>query len=391
MNAASRTYLDHNATSALRPDARDAMLAALEHAGNASSVHAEGRAARALIERAREEVAALVGGQARNVVFTSGGTEANVLALTPGLEACGDKRPLDRLLTSAVEHPSVLDGARFPADRVERLPVDGDGVLDLDALSARLAVLAKAGERALVSVQAANNETGVLQPIAAIAGLVHDHGGLLHCDAVQAAGRTDFAMASGADLVTLSAHKIGGPQGVGALVLSPAVTIADRVLRGGGQERGARAGTENVAGIAGFGAAASCAREGRAEEAARLAALRDVFEAGLRAVAPDIDVFGARVGRLPNTTLFAMPEGTAETALIAFDLAGVAVSSGAACSSGKVRASHVLLAMGVPRERAAAAIRVSLGWTTTRNHIENCLEVFEKTVGALRNRRGRAA
>jgi len=392
MPGSTRTYLDHNATSALRPEARDAMVGALEAAGNPSSVHAEGRAARGRVERAREAVAALVGADARNVVFTSGGTEANVLALTPGLHAGADKRPLDRLLTSAIEHPCVLDGARFLVDRIERIPVLSSGIADLDALRGRLEDCANRGERVLVSLQAANNETGIVQPVRAAADLAHAAGGLLHCDSVQAAGKIDFTLAgSGADLIALSAHKLGGPQGVGALVLAPRIAIAERMLRGGGQERGARAGTENVAGIAGFGAAAAAALHSRDDEASRMASLRAAFEAGLREIAPEILIIGDGEGRLPNTSLFVMPEGTAETALMAFDLAGVAVSSGSACSSGKVRASHVLLAMGIPQAVASAAIRVSFGWNSSKNDVINCLRVFANTLEALRNRRGRAA
>jgi len=246
-----RTYLDWNATAPLRSEARAAVLAALEVNGNPSSVHGEGRAARRLVEQAREQVAALVGAESRNVVFTSGGTEANMLALVPMAAE-------ERLLTSAIEHPSVLAGGRFPAGSVERLPVSGDGQIDLGALEQCLAAL---GGPVLVSIMAANNETGVVQPVSQAARLVHSAGGLLHVDAVQAAGRIACDIgAMAADLLTLSAHKIGGPKGVGALIRRTGLGAFKPLITGGGQERSARAGTENVAGIAGFGAAAAAAR-----------------------------------------------------------------------------------------------------------------------------------
>jgi cysteine desulfurase len=373
----NRIYLDWNATAPLRPQARSATLAALDAAGNPSSVHAEGRAARRLIEHAREEVAALTGAEPRNVVFTSGGTEANMLALTPGSRA-------DRLLISAVEHPSVLAGGRFPAAAVERLPVTGGGQIDLTALERRLAA-SERGERVLVSLMLANNETGVVQPVAQAARLAYAAGALLHVDAVQAAGRMSCDIkALGADLLTLSGHKIGAPKGVGALVRRDAAfAIADPLVKGGGQERGLRAGTENVAGIAGFGAAAAAAREGLAAERARMASLRDRLETGLVAASPDIVIFGVEAERLPNTTLFAREGMKAETAIIAFDLDGVAVSSGAACSSGKVQPSHVLAAMGVPPQLAQGAIRVSLGPTTTESEIDRFIAAWIRVSGAL--------
>jgi cysteine desulfurase len=368
-----RTYLDWNATAPLRPEARAAVHAALDAIGNPSSVHAEGRAARRLVELAREQVAALVGAQARNVVFTSGGTEANMMALVP--VAGRDGAVCKSLLVSAIEHPSVLAGGRFPAAAVERLPVSGDGLIDLAALERRLAQ--RAGP-ALVSLMLANNETGVVQPVSEAARLVHEAGSLLHVDAVQAAGRIPCDINTlGADLLTISGHKIGAPKGVGALIRRDApLPAADPLIKGGGQERGARAGTENVAGIAGFGAAAAAAHSGLAAEHARMAVLRDRLEAALKAASPQAIIFGAQalgaqVERLPNTTLFAVPGMKAETAVIAFDLDGVAVSSGAACSSGKVQPSHVLAAMGVPPALARGAVRVSLGPTTTESEI-NC-------------------
>jgi cysteine desulfurase len=386
-----RAYLDWNATAPLSTAAREAVTAALDVVGNPSSVHAEGRVARHLVEQARTEVAALVGVEPRHVIFTSGGTEANALALTPSIEVGGDTRPFDRLLMSAIEHPSVRSGHRFPLPAVADLRVDANGHLDLQDLELRLQSSAEAGERAVVSVMHANNETGVIQPIAAVAALTRAHGGLLHVDAVQSAGKIAFTINDlGADLLTLSGHKLGAPKGVGALVKKHAALHAP-LIKGGGQERGLRAGTENVLGIIGFGAAAKAAREAIAT-ATTLSRLRSMLEDGLRAASPDVVVFGAAVERLPNTTLFARPGAKAETVLIALDLAGVAVSSGAACSSGKVAPSHVLAAMGVAPELATGAIRVSLGPTTTEAEIEFFLSAWRKVVMALsRGRRGLAA
>jgi cysteine desulfurase len=379
-----RRYFDWNATAPLRPQARAAMLAALDAAGNPSSVHAEGRAARRLIETARESVAALVGAEPRNVVFTSGGTEANVLALAP-VSAAG-AAPRDRLLVSAVEHPSVLAGGRFPAAAIEQVPVTGDGRLDLAALERRLAAL---GGHVLASLMLANNETGVVQPVSEVARLVHAAGGRLHVDAVQGAGRIPCDInALGADLLTVSGHKIGAPKGVGALVRRDGAEPMP-LMRGGGQEQGMRAGTENVPGIAGFGAAAAAARTALAAEGARSAALRDRLEAGLKAATPEVVIFGAAVERLPNTTLFAVPGMKAETAVIAFDLEGIAVSSGAACSSGRVQPSHVLAAMGVAAELAGAAVRVSLGPTTAESDIECFIQAWIRVSGALVKKRSK--
>lgn len=367
-----RVYLDWNATAPLRPEARAAMVAVLD--GNPSSVHAEGRAARRRIEEAREKVAALVGAEPRNVVFTSGGTEANMLALAPGAGRT-------RLLVSAIEHASVLAGGRFAT--VEQIPVTADGLLDLVVLQRRLAE----GEGALVSLMSANNETGVVQPICEAARLVHEAGGLLHVDAVQAPGRIPCDInALGADLLTLSAHKMGGPQGVGALVRRVETLHVEPLIKGGGQERSTRAGTENVAGIAGFGAAADAAQQELAGDSARMLALRDRLEAGLRAVSPDAMIFGAGVARLPNTTLFSVEGMKAETAVIAFDLEGVAASSGAACSSGKVQPSHVLAAMGVAPALARGAVRLSLGRTTRESDVDRCLEAWNRVAQALLNR-----
>ena len=374
-----RAYFDWNATAPLQPAARAAMLAALDAVGNASSVHGEGRAARGRLEAARRQVAALVGAQPAEVVFVSGATEANALALQDDITVDGIKVPRGRLFMSAVEHPSVLAGERFAAGQSELLPVDGNGLVDVAALAAALAE----AQRPLVSVMLANNETGVIQPIAEIAAIVHAVGGLLHVDAVQAAGRIPIDMrALGADLMSLSSHKLGGPQGAGALIVRAGLNVTP-VIRGGGQERGVRPGTENVAAIAGFGAAAEAVRGNLSANAARMSALRERIEAAITAATPDAVVFGVSAPRLPNTTLVAVPGIKAETALIAFDLNGIAVSSGSACSSGKVAASHVLAAMGVEPVLARGALRISLGPETSENEVESLLVAWKRVVPSL--------
>src|SRR5579862_6455217 len=376
-----RSYFDWNATTPLRPQAAEALREALSVPGNPSSVHAEGRAARRLVEQAREDVAALVAARPGDVFFTSSGTEANMLALTPVIQTADERRPREKLLISAIEHSSVRTGGRFPRDAVADIAVDADGRVDLAALAD---ALAKAS-RPLVSIMLANNETGVVQPIAQAAAIVHAAGGLLHVDAVQAAGRIACDInALGADLLTLSAHKIGGPKGVGALIRAREdIHFPDPLIRGGGQERGLRAGTENVAGIAAFGAAATAARRNREAEAAHMLALRDSLETGLRTISPQAMIFSAGAERLPNTTLFAVPGMKAETAVIAFDLEGFAVSSGAACSSGKVQPSHVLAAMGVSPPLTRGAVRVSLGWSTTAADVERFLGAWRKLATTL--------
>jgi len=374
-----RTYLDWNATAPLRAEARAAMAAALDVFGNPSSIHAEGRVARKLVEEARAAVAAATGADARNVVFTSGGTEANALALAPGLRKAG-RGPALRLIVSAVEHPSVLAGGRFAPEEITVLPVRPSGVVDLDALAALL----KTSPPALVSVMLANNETGAIQPILEVAALVHGASGLLHVDAVQALGKISFNIKElQADAISVSGHKVGGPKGVGALVLAEGVGGLAPLLRGGGQEQGRRAGTENVLGIAGFGAAVKAAIGTLPEAAARMQALRERLEAGLRAACPEVTIFAGNAPRLPNTTLVAAPRLKAETAVIGFDLEGVAVSSGSACSSGKVQPSHVLEAMGADPALVRGAIRLSLGWETTEADIDRCLEAWIKLSGVL--------
>ena len=373
-----RVYLDWNATTPLRPEARAAMVAAHDLVGNPSSVHAEGREARRLIESARAALAAAVGGRPRNVIFTSAGTEANALALAPGLKRSSGAA-VQRLLVSAVEHASVLAGGRFPIDAVSRIGVTRSGVVDLDDLRAQLA----SGPPALVSIMAANNETGAVQPVAKAAHIVHEAGGLLHVDAIQALGKIPFDInLVGADLATFSAHKIGGPKGIGALVIAEDVIGLEPLLRGGGQELSRRAGTENVAGIAGFGAAISAAVQALPEDAARLVKLRNRLEKELREIAPTT-VFSDGIERLPNTTLFTAPGLKAETAVIGFDLEGIAVSSGSACSSGKVQPSHVLLAMGVGLAAAQGAVRLSLGWSTQEADINRAIEAWRKLGNGL--------
>jgi cysteine desulfurase len=381
-----RTYFDWNATAPLREGARKALIDALAPTGNASSVHTEGRAARRLVEEAREKVASLVGAEAKNVTFTSGATEANMLALTPAIEVAGVKHLRDRLFVSAIEHPSVRGGGRFAADAIEELPVTHDGLLDLHSLRTAIA----RAERPLVSVMLANNETGVIQPIAEIAHIVHAANGVLHVDAVQGPGRIDCRIDElGADLMSITGHKFGGPQGAGALIRRGDIHVAEPLIKGGGQERSLRAGTENVAAIAGFGAAAAVAA--KRADVARMAALRAQVEDRIKAATPQAVFFGESANRLPNTTMFAVPGVRAETAIIAFDLNGIAVSSGSACSSGKVAGSPVLAAMGVEPALAQCAVRVSLGWSTTEADVERLLTAWNTVVSSLRKTRANAA
>jgi len=375
---AERVYLDWNATTPLRPEARAAMADAWELFGNPSSVHAEGRRVRRLVEDARAALAGAVGAAPRNVTFTSGGTEANALALVPGVRRAGGK-PAQRLLVSAIEHVSVLTGGRFPRNLVEPIGVTPDGLIDLDQLQKALA----RGGPALVSIMAANNETGAIQPIAEAANIVHAADCLLHVDAIQAFGKISININElGGDLISLSAHKIGGAKGVGTLVVAEGIEGVEPLLRGGGQERGHRAGTENVAGIAGFGAAVATAMAALEADGSRVKALRSRLERGLRQT-PRVLIFCEDAPRLPNTILFTVPGLRAETAVIGFDLAGIAVSSGSACSSGKVQPSHVLEAMGFGPKIAQGAVRLSLGWSTSETDIDLALEAWRKLSDAL--------
>jgi cysteine desulfurase len=350
------TYLDYNATAPVRPEAAAAVAQALQAGGNPSSVHAAGRAARARVEQARAEVAALIAAPASTVIFTSGGTEANALAIESAV-AAGSRR----LVVSAIEHDSVIETARASGAAVELLPVSGDGVADLAWLQARLAGWDAADGRPFVALMLANNETGVIQPVAEAAAIVRAAEGWLHVDAIQAAGKIPVdSRALGADTLCVSAHKLGGPQGVGALTFGPRANLSRR-LHGGGQERGRRAGTENVAGICGFGAAAKAACEGLDAMAAQ-AGWRDAAAAQL--TAHDAWVLGESAPRLPNTLCVAEPGAPAELQVMTLDLAGVMVSAGSACSSGKVKPSHVVTAMG-RNDLADCAIRISGGWATT--------------------------
>ena len=373
MTSPRRIYLDYNATAPVLPMARDAMVHALA-LGNPSSVHFEGRAARAAVEKARSQVASLVGGLAKNVIFTSGGTEAANLALTANIHLGADKSGFSRLGICAVEHPCVLNGHRFPSEAVTILPVDSHGGLNLIALQEWLAA---SQEKPIVALQYANNETGVIQPVREAAELVHAAGGILVCDAVQAAGKVPMSFACGADVFLLSAHKFGGPKGAGAVILaSDRLFIASPHIAGGGQENGRRAGTQNVAAIVGFGAAA--------ENMSQIPALRQSFVEAILRQAPDVVFFGEtglsgdETPHLPNTLCFAVPGSSAETLLIAFDMAGISLSSGSACSSGKVAASHVLRAMQVPDGLSKAALRLSFGWATNADDVSGFEIAFAK-------------
>jgi cysteine desulfurase len=378
---ATRAYLDHNASAPLLPEARAAMMAALDAGGNASSVHGEGRAARRMVEAARRDVAALVGGAPAHVVFTSGATEAASALLSPDWRMGRSPVRMSKLHVCAADHPCLLSGGRFAPADVSVFGVDANGIADLAALEGMFAAHDRETGLALVAIHAANNETGVIQPVAEIARLVKAVGGVLVVDAVQAVGRIPIDISNGwGDFLILSSHKIGGPQGAGAIVGVADLMMPAPLVRGGGQEKGHRAGTENVAAIAGFGAAARLAR-GRLDPMGRVAAMRDQVEAAVAEIAPDAVFFGNSVPRLANTTLFAIPGVKAETALIGFDLAGVAVSSGSACSSGRVGPSHVLKAMG--HDAIEGAVRVSIGHSTTAGEIA----MFRSALAGLAARR----
>lgn len=359
-----RTYLDYNASAPLMAQAREAVCAAMELSGNASSVHAEGRRLRGVIETAREQVGRLVNAEPARVVFTSGATEGNVTVLSQGYDVG---------LRPDSEHDSVLAPMAASGAKIVPLAISSEGVIDLGDLERALD--AANGRRCVVAVQLANNETGVIQPLADVVAIARPRGARVHCDAVQAAGRVlvDFE-ALGVDTMVISAHKLGGPKGVGALIVRDGAAVLP-LLMGGGQERRRRAGTENVAAIAGFGAAASVAAA-ELPGALCIAELRDRLEADLRSITPNAKVIGEGAPRLPNTTAVAVPDKAAEIVLIKLDLAGIAVSSGAACSSGKVGASHVLAAMGVPTALARGMIRVSLGRETTAADVDHLVSVW---------------
>ena len=364
-------YLDHNASAPPKPEVIEAITDVLRESANASSIHKPGRAARAHIERARCSLAALIGAEPEQVVFTGSGTEANNQALR-----CADR---GRIIASTIEHESVLNAR----SDIELAPVDANGVIDLGALER---LLAASGEPALVAVMLANNETGIIQPIAEVAALAHRFGAVVHCDAVQAAGKIPIDVAKlGADSYAFSAHKIAGPQGVGALIVRTAGALG-RLIHGGGHERGLRAGTENVAGIAGFGVAAELAAEAL-PDFVRLAQHRDTLETRLREIAPSTTVFGADAPRLPNTAKLTMPGVSSEVQVMAMDLAGFAISAGSACAAGKVEPPYVLTAMGVPDDVAVTAIRISLGWRTRPGDIDSFVEAWRE----LYKRAGRQA
>lgn len=375
------TYLDHNATSPLRPEAQAAMARALSVDGNALSIHAAGRAARAIVEEAREAVAKLAGAKPSEVIFTSGGTESNWLALNGAIQGAVEAEArITRLFVSAIEHDSVTANAialaeRVPGLRMDVIPVTADGVIDTRAL---FEALREGKGRALIAAMAANNETGVIQPIAEIARIAKDANALLLVDVVQAAGKIAVPHA---DYLTFSAHKLGAPQGIGALIVKEGAPFAPQLL-GGGQEKFRRAGTENVSGIAAFGAVA-----GLALDAKRVAGLRDHFEQELKREVSDAAIFSANVPRLSNTSNFALPHIAAETAVMALDLDGVMLSSGAACSSGKVRPSHVLKAMGIPEENAKCALRISFGWNSTDADVDAAIAAIKKLVTRTRSRK----
>ena len=372
----ARVYLDYNATAPLRLEARAAMIVALDVMGNASSVHADGRQARGVVEKARLQVAALVSAKASEVVFTSGATESNAWALMQGW---------DTIFVAGIEHVSVLATASAVGAKVVIVPVDGAGRVSAASLAKTIAGAAPVG-RAVLSIQMANNETGVLQDLAALGRVARDAGVAVHTDAVQATGRSgvDFA-ALGVDLMSLSAHKMGGPKGAGALIIRDGVNLKP-LLAGGGQERRRRGGTENIAAIAGFGAAAG-ASAGQLDLLTNVRALRDGLERHVLDITPHAVVIAQDAERLVNTTCVALPGTLAETLIIKFDLAGISVSAGSACSSGKVGASHVLAAMQVPDALASCAIRVSIGTETTEKDIAAFLSAW--SVAA--SRAGKAA
>ena len=368
----ARTYLDHNASAPLRAEARAAMLAALDMIGNPSSVHAEGRRARGIVEQAREQVAHLVNAEPSEVVFASGATEANNWVMSAGWEA---------ICVSGIEHDSVLAPARRASATLVELGASADGTVDVQAATEQIVRAAQSSGRALLSLMMANNQTGVIQPVAEAAALAREYGVAIHVDAVQAPGRipVDFA-ALGLDVLVLSAHKLGGPRGVGALVIRDGLSLP-AFITGGGQERRRRGGTECVTGIAGFGAAAEAVTREQGA-AKRMAKLRATLEEGVQRTTPDALIIGKDAERIANTSCIALPGKPAETLVIKLDLEGVAVSAGAACSSGKVGTSHVLEAMGLAPEIARSAIRVSLGPHTKDDDVAAFLAAWEKVSGS---------
>lgn len=387
--APPRLYLDWNATAPLHPAAREAIMRAIDIFGNPNSVHGEGRAARAAIEGARRKVAALAGTDAGNVVFTSGATEAANLVLTPDFRMGRTPLQLGHLYFSAVEHLAIREGGRFPKDRMTEIPVTDAGIVDLNALAALLDAHDKSTGLPMVAIMFVNNETGIVQPVEEAARIVRAHGGLFVVDAVQAAGRLPIEIERiGADFIIVSSHKIGGPKGAGALIARGEALMPKALIRGGGQEKGHRSGTQNSLALIGFGAAAETVLQDLEERNAAIAALRDRLEAGMRAAAPDVIIHGAGGPRVANTIFFTLPCLKAETGQIAFDLEGVALSAGSACSSGKVGESHVLTAMG--RDAKLGALRISLGFSTTEEDIDRAIAAFAK-IACRRRSAGEAA
>lgn len=383
MTRTERTYLDWNATAPLLPVARDAFVAALDLVGNPSSVHGEGRALRMLVEAARRDVAALVNAAPAHVIFTSGATEAANLVLTPNYRMGRTPLAIGHLYASEIEHPAIREGGRFAREAVTSIPVTPAGVVHLDALETLLQNHDKASGLPMVAVMLANNETGIVQPVKAVAEIVRRHGGLLVVDAVQAVGRMPMDIeALDADFLILSSHKLGGPKGAGALVSRGEVLMPVPLIRGGGQEKGHRSGTENPAALAGFAAAARSAAEEPAARNSRIAGLRDALEVGMRAATNDVIIHGAEVERVANTSFFSLPGLKSETGQIAFDLEGIALSAGSACSSGKVGQSHVLTAMGF--DAALGGLRVSLGPGSTMADVERYLAAFSRVVSRRR-------
>lgn len=387
--APARLYLDWNATSPLHPAAREAVLRALDLFGNPNSVHREGRVVRAAVECARRQVATFTGADPAHVIFTSGATEAANMALTPDFRMGRTPLVISHLYCSAIEHPAVREGGRFSKASMTEVAVTSSGVVDLEALRSLLAAHDMSAGLPMVAIMLVNNETGIVQPIKEAAEIVHAHGGLLVVDAVQAAGRLKLDIGDlGADLMIVSSHKIGGPKGAGALVTRGEVLMPRPLIHGGGQEKGHRSGTENSLAVIGFGAAAQAATGDFEERNQTVSRLRDRLEAGMRLAAPDVIIYGADEVRVSNTTFFTLPGLKAETGQIAFDLEGVALSAGSACSSGKVGESHVLTAMG--HDPKLGALRISLGFATTDADIAEAVAAFTK-IAVRRKPAGEAA
>ena len=390
MSQNERIYFDYNASAPMLDCARAAVHDALTWVGNASSVHFEGRNTRKHLENARKQVADLVEATTANVIFTSGATEAANHALSPVVRAGGQELSISKLYVGATEHPCVLNGGRFSKESLQHLDVDGNGLVDIAALRLSLEQHDYTAGMPMVAVQLANNETGVIQPVAEIASLVHSHDGFLVVDAVQALGKLPISMIeTGADFLFLSSHKIGGPQGAGALVLANGALSPKPLFSGGGQESYHRGGTENVAAIVGFGAACEWHAENLTENIKKYS-LRDSIEKGLSTISleagngiPQPVFFGKSVLRLNNTSCFAVDGIRAETALVGLDLDGISISSGSACSSGKVKQSHVLEAMGASTTEMTGALRISVGWNSTKKEADRFLDAWKTIIGRM--------